>query len=261
MTNQEKNEYRLRFHRFQKSREKFFAPKIFAALQAQYQSVINNISQGQDAAINSINPAGITQIIQQLYYDAATVYGAKIRSDLNRQKARMPIGFSEQMEALIRAYFQTDILNTSIGIAVTTKDLIRQVFTDAYAKGLGIDDIIKQLENTELSRQRARLIARTETVTAANQGAIFVGKNTGLKLNKEWLATNDKRTRRDHVLQNGQIVGQDDYFVVGGYEMAQPGDRGGKDGKPDVPAREVVNCRCCVLLNPIRENGKLVRQQ
>lgn len=258
MTNDEKNAYRLRFHRFQKSRQKFFAPKIKAALLAQYQTVINNIELGP-AAIDLINATDLTIIINNLYYDAATVYGAKIRSDFNRLKARMPIGFSEQMAELIRAYFQTDILNTSLGITETTKDLIRKVFTEAYAKGLGIDDIIKQLENTELSAVRARMIARTETVVSANRGAEFVAKQTGLRMNKEWLSAIDDRTRRDHLIQNGQIVAMDDYFNVGGYDMAIPGDKGGKDGKPSVPAKEVVNCRCCALFIPLRDNGKLVR--
>lgn len=258
MTPEEKDNYRLRFRRFQQSREKYFAPKIKKALLAQIQTVINNVELGP-SAIDLINATDLTILINELYYDAATVYGAKIRSDLNRQKARMPIGFSEQMEQLIKDYFQTDILNTSQGITEKTKNLIREVFTKAYAQGLGIDDIVKKLENTELSEVRARRIARTETVTASNQGAIFVGKQTGLLLTKEWLSAKDNRVRRDHLLEDGQIVAMDGYFNVGGFDMSQPGDRGGKDGKLPVPARNVCNCRCCILLNPVRENGKLIR--
>lgn len=258
LTNQEKDSYRLRFRRFQQSREKYFAPKIKKALLAQYQTVVNNVDLGT-SAIDLINAADMAVLINELYYDAATVYGAKIRSDLNRQKARMPIGFSEQMRGLIKAYFQTDILNTSQGITETTKDLIRKVFTEAYEKGLGIDDIVSQLANTELSAVRARLIARTETVVSANRGAEFVAKNTGLKLNKEWLSATDNRTRRDHLLENGQIVAMNGYFNVGGYDMQIPGDKGGKDGKLAVPAKQIVNCRCCCLFEPIRDNGRLVR--
>lgn len=257
MTPEEKNSYLLRFHRFQQSREKYFAPLILKAIRSQYETVIH----ARDIrAIDHIHAGEIARVLKHLYVDAGTVYGAKVRADLNQVKARMPIGFSETMKALIEAYFQTDILNQSEGITETTKNLIREVFTNAYEQGLGIDDIIVQLQDTELSRMRARLIARTETVTAANKGAFFVAKNTGLKLNKVWLAAHDSRTRHDHRIIDGHNVAMDDYFVLpGGIQMMQPGDRGGTDGRMITPAREVCNCRCVCQYQPVRENGRVIR--
>ncbi len=182
----DKRDYLNRFHRFQRSREKFFAPKINAALKSQYKSFIDNLPYGELEALNRISSNGIVRVLQNLYMDAGINYGAKVRSDLNRTvpyrlpnpgdsfhksiKARLPMGFSERMAQLIADYFRTDILNTSERITDTTKDLIRQVFTDAYSQGLGIDDIIKQLENTELSRIRARLIARTGDCNFSKSG-------------------------------------------------------------------------------------------
>ncbi len=259
MTKEEKNNYLLRFHRFQKSREKYFAPLIYKAIRFQYQQVLDNIHSAGKNAVHLITSQPIINVLQPLYLDAATIYGAKVRSDLKQVKARMPIGFSERMKELITQYFATDILNTSNGITETTKDLIREVFTNAYEIGLGINDIIQQLENTELSRIRARLIARTETVTAANQGAYFVAKDTGLLLNKEWLSAHDSRVRHDHQLIDGQIVSMDDYFKLPDYvTMKLPGARVMENGLP-TPAKAVVNCRCTTLFNPVRENGKLVR--
>lgn len=258
MNQQKKREYYKRFSRFQQSREKKFAPKIFKAIRSQYQFVIDNVQKGY-TAIDLINHFDLKPIIESIYLDAATVYGAKIRADLNRQKARMPIGFNEQMYQLIRQYFASDILNTSAGITETTKELIRKVFAEAYAQGLGFDDIVEKLKDTELSQVRSRMIARTETVTAANQGAVFAAQQTGLKLKKEWLATIDNRTRHDHLFENGKTVAMDEYFSVGGYDMFQPGDRGGKNGKPKVAPKEIINCRCTVLFEPVRENGSLVR--
>lgn len=312
MNASDKRNYLLRFHRFQKSREAFFAPKIFAALKSQYDTLLSDLNLGltEHQAISKIDPAPIQRVLKNLYFDAATIYGAKVRSDLNRlvprrlpnpnsfnqfksliekmiecpychaqtpdvesgmgyircdncgkafssnkenkeQKARMPMGFSEDMRRLIEQYFSLDILNESEGITDTTKELIRKVFTDAYAKGEGIDDIISQLKNTELSRIRARLIARTETVTSANQGALFVAKSTGLDLNKQWLSASDNRVRFHHRSVNGQTVGVDDYFNVGGYDMKVPGDHGGKDGRLPVPASEICNCRCTTVFIPI----------
>lgn len=269
MTQDEKNNYLLRFRRFQQSREKFFAPKINAELHKQYMVVVDNINLGEKAVLK-IDSGGIATVLKQIYIDAATVYGAKVSADLKKEGVKSStfemelkrtggIGFSERMHQLITDYFRTDILNTSKEITQTTRELITQVFTDAYAAGLGINEIVAKLRNTELSRMRSRLIARTETVTAANQGALFVAKDTGLKLNKVWLATKDKRTRADHVEVDGQKVGRDDYFNVGGNTMLIPGARVQENGLP-VEAKEVCNCRCTTIFETIRDaNGRLVR--
>lgn len=273
MNAEDKRAYLLRFQRFQRSREQFFAPVIFKALRSQYDSFISLLQKGytEHQAILAVESEPVSNVLKDLYADAAIVYGAKIRADLNRLvpyrvqnpnsfnvKASMPMGFSEEMRRLIIQYFSLDILNTSEGITEETKDLIRKVFSNAYEKGEGIDDIISQLKDTELSQIRARRIARTETVTSANQGALFVAKSSGLDLNKEWLSARDNRVRgtkpkdkANHVRMNGRTVGLDDYFNVDGYEMSVPGDRGGKEGRLLVPASEVVNCRCTTLFVPV----------
>lgn len=266
MTQEEKNNHLTRFQRFQQSREVHFAPKIDAALHQQYLQFIKYRD------VHKIDSSGIITVIRDLYLDAGIVYGAKIRADFNKMgaykkqmetKNRRPIGFSERMQELLNQYFTFDILNTSEGITKKTRELITKVLSDAYAQGLGIDDIISQLKDTELSKIRARLIARTETVTAANKGALFVATDTGLLLNKTWLATEDARTRTDHSNHggvDGQTIGRDDYFKVGGYEMLHPGDRGGHDGRPAVPPSETCNCRCTVIFRPVRDaNGRLIR--
>lgn len=269
MTDQEKHNHYMRFRRFQQSREKFFAPKISASLHHQYLQFTKYYPHEGMSALHKIDSGGLAKVIKSIYIDAGTVYGAKIRADIQKhikvkpteQKARMAMGFSERMHDLLVAYFNTDILNTSENITQTTRELIRQVFINAAKVGQGIDDIVKYLEGTELSKIRARLIARTETVTAANKGALFVAKQSGLQLNKIWLATKDSRTRDDHAEVDGNQVGKEDYFIVGGYDMQCPGDRGGKDGKLQVPAREIVNCRCTTIFQPVRDgNGRLVRE-
>lgn len=263
-------EYLLRFHKFQKSREAFFAPKINDALKKQYKQFTKNISLGLNA-LDHINSTPLVRIIRNLYMDAGIVYGAKVRADFVKAglikrsvkqfelagdqevKNRRPIGFSERMAELIAEYFREDIFEVCEGITDTTKKIITELFNTAYKNGWGIDEIVKRLEDTELSANRARLIARTETVTAANKGAIFVAKDTGLDLNKTWLSAGDARVRYDHRNINGHTVGIDDYFVVGGYEMQQPGDRGGKDGKPAVDIKEIGNCRCCVIFRKVKD--------
>jgi hypothetical protein len=56
-----------------------------------------------------------------------------------------------------------------------------------------------------------------------------------------WLATDDKRTRETHVTADGQRVPVGSRFIVGGAELAFPGD-------PSGPPQEVIQCRCTMLL-------------
>lgn len=253
VTEQYKRDYLLRFHKFQKGREKFFAPHIYRKLTAQYTQAAALVKSGASVSdvINNIHPVGLNTLIMDLYVDAATIYGNKIRVDFKQQKNRLPIGFSEEIRKVIMDYFSVDVLNITEGITKTTKDLIYKIITEGYQVGLSINDIVAKLQNTELSKARARLIARTETVTSANKGAFYVAEKTGLPLNKEWLSASDSRVRKDHADINGRIVGMYDYFNVGGFNMMQPGDHGGKDGQLDVPAAEVCNCRCSCIFLPI----------
>lgn len=262
MTKTDKILWRRRFKKFQQSREKLYAPSIARELMEQIKTFIYYYKREGDIAVLRIDSEGIIKVIRKLYLDAGVTYGAKIRAELHRlkreEKARMPIGFNERMVQLLKDYFRTDILNTSERITATTRELIQEVLQDAVTNGWGIDEIIKRLENTELSRMRARLIARTETVTAANKGAMFAAKDSGLKLNKIWLAANDNRTRRHHHEVDDHVVGIDDKFNVGGELMSQPGDRG--EGAIKTSPKNICNCRCSIAFQPMRDSsGRLVR--
>lgn len=259
MTTEEKRDYYLQFQRFQQSREKYFGPSIKNALNQQVQAAVRSLKAGNHNPELKVTSQSIHNALKPLYLDSV-VYGAKVRAFLNRQKARMPIGFNERMITLMLQYFETDILNTSEGITDTTRDLIRRVLGNAALYGYGIDWQVAEIEKlTALNYDRSRMIARTESVTSANQAGRFAAKETGLLLKKEWLSTIDNRTRKDHLIANGQIVEVDDYFNVGGgITMLQPGARKQQNGT-EVPAKEVVRCRCTTLYLPQRNTaGKLI---
>ncbi len=86
---------------------------------------------------------------------------------------------------------------------------------------------------------RTEMIARTETMRAANAGSREIYQANGIE-QKEWLTSIDGRERESHAEANGQIVGIDEPFIVGGEELMQPGDPSGSPG-------ETINCRCTVL--------------
>ncbi|ADX31932.1 portal protein [Tsukamurella phage TPA2] len=61
----------------------------------------------------------------------------------------------------------------------------------------------------------------------------------GAELDKTWIATLDRRTRRSHWAADGQRVPIDSPFTVGGESLDYPGD-------PKGSARETKRCRCRV---------------
>lgn len=254
MNQKQRLEYWQVFDNFRKSREALYTPKIAKALNNQKKEFIEQVKQGNTNTF-ILNSQPLYTIIKGLYLDAGITFGHKVLVSIKRQKevkARMPIGFNSRMQELIEEYYGLDFLNMSNDISETTRDLLQKVLIQSQADGLGFDDIVKQLENTELSRSRARLIARTETVTAANSGAHLSAKESGIVVNKVWIATQDARTRHDHYNVSSAEIGIDDAFQVGNVMMQQPGVRKQPNGLP-VPASEICNCRCCVAFTPARD--------
>ena len=129
---------------------------------------------------------------------------------------------------------------------------VSQIIDSATTNGASINDVTKQIEelfdgtDIEKWKTRARTVARTEVVGAYNGGlydsfAMIVAADPDTKWVKRWLATEDKRTRPDHVTADGQVVPWSQPFTVGGFPMMYPHD-------PQGPPQEVINCRCTMLL-------------
>lgn len=57
---------------------------------------------------------------------------------------------------------------------------------------------------------------------------------------KRWVTMHDDRVRETHAVADGQTVGLDEAFFVGGYPMQHPGDR-------NAPIGETINCRCVMV--------------
>lgn len=127
-------------------------------------------------------------------------------------------------------------------IVGTTLQWVRERISAGEAEGLGVEEIARSIrsEADGISRTRALVIARTETHSAATYASQAAAESTGLDMEREWIATEDARTRESHAAANGQKVGMREPFTVGGVELMYPGDPAG-------PAEEVVACRCQIL--------------
>lgn len=108
-------------------------------------------------------------------------------------------------------------------------------------QGESMDKIAKRIMNVqEMNKTQAIRSARTIVTGAENKGRQDSYKRAeadGIILQKEWLATNDGRTRHSHAMLDGAIVDQDKKFENG---LMYPGD---PSGRPE----EVYNCRCTLV--------------
>lgn len=148
------------------------------------------------------------------------------------------------------AYLET-VSNRLSSVADSTFDLVRDVVRAGIDEGASIPTIRDAVQESldaggEVSwANRARTIARTETIGAYNGGHLaawdVLEEETEDELEKVWLATIDPRTRDSHFRADGQRVPLGDPFRVGGHDLAHPGD-------PTAPPGEVINCRCTMLL-------------
>ena len=107
--------------------------------------------------------------------------------------------------------------------------------------GESMDKIAKRIMNVqEMNRTQAIRSARTIVTGAENKGrqdSYARAEADGIILQKEWLSTNDGRTRHSHAMLDGAIVDQDKKFENG---LMYPGD---PSGRPE----EVYNCRCTIV--------------
>jgi len=108
----------------------------------------------------------------------------------------------------------------------TVKRRIRRTMTEVaegshpvvedYVEGGNVGDATQALreEVDELSDSHARLVARTETLTASRHGSQSLGESSDLIEGKQWDATGDTRTRSWHAAMDGEIVDVNSDFVV-----------------------------------------------
>lgn len=93
------------------------------------------------------------------------------------------------------------------------------------------------------AHKRALTIVRTESGRAYSMATverIDQANAAGVKVRKQWRRSGKLHSRISHDVADGQIVGPDESFRVGGTTMKYPRD-------PKAPAKETINCGCVVL--------------
>jgi len=231
MTPKEQKEFWLKFHRFQMRYELMYTPKINKVLKAQVQQYIKT----KDTIY--VRSGELYALLMDLYTTTGTAWAYQTRGLLSK-KAGGQMGFSERVVSIMRQIFEFELLSTAENITQTTIRLIQEVLTEAALEGWSFDEIVKRLVSPDMTAKRARLIARTETVNAANAGSMANLRAAGAT-KKIWIAARDNRTRPHHREVNQTVIGIDELFKVGDSFMSHPGSKEGS-------AAEVCNCRCAV---------------
>ena len=134
------------------------------------------------------------------------------------------------------------LLDRVVDMTAELADAIATELHVGTAGGESFDKLRDRVRDVfDSSAVRARRIARTEVISAANGAqhahGLDVYQASGQSMTKTWLATFDRRTRETHLEAHGQTVAYDQQFEVGGARLEFPGD-------PSGPPEEIINCRC-----------------
>lgn len=164
--------------------------------------------------------------------------------------------------SLLNDFLTVRIAGRITKVEQTTRERIAVLIERGISEGLGARDVAKTIrDDKDFNKNRALTIARTETVTSANQGKYMAALSSPYIKLKRWLPFADKRTRPTHLdFVNRPFVEMDQLFYLqnmqtGALESAlYPCDS-------SLSAGNVCNCRCLVVFeNKKDENGKLIRK-
>ena len=115
-------------------------------------------------------------------------------------------------------------------------------------QGESIDKIAKRLRNVqEMNKTQAIRSARTIVTGAENKGrqdSYKRAEEDGIVMKREWIATNDSRTRHWHAELDGVEVDIDEPWVNEFGEIMFPGD-------PSADPANTYNCRCSMAAKVI----------
>lgn len=164
--------------------------------------------------------------------------------------------------SLLNEFLTVRIAGRIAEVEQTTRKRIASLIEKGILEGLGAREVARLIrKDTQFNRNRSLTIARTETVTSANQGRYMSALSSPYVKKKAWLPFADKRTRPTHLaMLDVPFVDMDQLFWLqnlktGALESAQyPCDS-------SLSAGNVCNCRCLVVFENKKDaNGRLIRK-
>jgi uncharacterized protein with gpF-like domain len=137
------------------------------------------------------------------------------------------------------------------------KSKITQEVTSGIVRGDGVNTIAKNLMERVPGMERVNAVraARTAMTTAQNAGRQAGGQQLeelGVVTKKIWVATQDSRTRPEHLDASGQEVADNEPFEVGHEMLMFPGDQ-----SMGASPWNLYNCRCTMVREVVGYKSKL----
>lgn len=251
-----------------------YRPSIKRAILSFRNSFISDLKgEGKDRALSNLNrevmDEDLTRTVRKIYREAGLM-GARLQhsqlpklSELKKpgKKANGSLGRNEQWIRDVQDYLKLNLLSLVSNMTQTMKEDITRILEKGVENGWSIDQIVTELRRLDLVEARARTIARTEVIRAANVGHAVAAQSMPYETNKKWVAAQDHRTRHSHRFIHNHVVDENDYFSVPIYKgdkkigsdpMLYPGD-------PKASAGNTINCRCRALYIPKTDaNGNII---
>ncbi len=199
----------------------------------------------------------------QAYTVIGLLHGRRIGAGINRELKQFEVGvFASNYRRELAKWLRKNAGTRIVSVRDTLVESLIDIIAKGIEDGKDIRTIARELEKFVGSRGfysfQALRIARTEATAAANYSATIAGRDSGVVLEKEWISSNDARTRTqpkskfDHIEVDGQKTAEQGLFDVQGDKLRFPGD-------PLGAAANTIQCRCAVALVPKRDaQGRLV---
>lgn len=254
------------YRRVNRNFENLFLPKVRKALHIKVKKVIDDLRNGgYNYAISKLSTdignEELTKAIQSLYVTVGLRH-ARLMNRIVQADVKKGFGFNQIWTEFILNYLNKFLIEKiTFEVATTTRNALMKILTIGIAQGLGVDQMVDQLEDWPFERYQAARIVRTETNRASNVGATAQESTSEFQQQKEWISVSDFRTRghkpsdhANHVKLNGVRIDADEFFIDprNGDKLAFPGD-------PSASAASTINCRCQVAYIVKRdENGNPV---
>jgi len=197
------------------------------------------------------------------HYKRVNIYASnKVFNYFNDKEKAETVPFiktiKDEFWASILIWMQLEATRKVTKVNETTKKLIRNILDRGITSGKSYKEIAKDLRVIKdiTNPSRAMTIARTETHTALVHGLDEALKTTEIEMRREWSTVLDERTRGmnvkdsfNHIIADGEEVGQEEPFIRTGESLMYPGDPAGSAGN-------IINCRCVILYNTVKEAFK-----
>lgn len=189
----------------------------------------------------------------QAMQDSADQEADRLEEELNEhfglvpEVAEVSLDF-DLSDTFAFAAMQRRAARNMVSVEETIKQQVRTVLLDVADSGGGVGDATEALADRvdEISESHSRLVARTELPQASREGTQALGEATDVVEGKQWLASNDARSRPWHDAMHEVVVAVDDDWVVPSGWQGQPHYQ--PDDYPRsahvVGEDQPYNCRC-----------------